>query len=280
MVRKRWIATLVALAVLIAGWIVGVQLALAAEGELTLGSGVHFTTGDYGGPSTTRILTLPFTVRYDNGPWTFKAIVPYLRMTGPRAVVPGVGRVESGGPIGDLLGLPLAQRQQAAQSDTRTVSGLGDSSVSAGYVFMGAGKRSGVGLTARVKFATGDENQGLGTGSTDYSAQIDGFQQLEGNNTLFGVLGYTWFGDSPIVQFENVANVGLGMSHRTASGDNIGLAFDARQGASPAPPPQRELTGFWSHRVDRNWRTQLYLLHGFARGSPDWGGGLSLGYAF
>jgi hypothetical protein len=288
MLQKRWLATFVALAVLVAGWIVGAQLAAAAEGEVTraasgelsLGSGVQFTTGDYGGPSSTQILTIPFNARYDNGPWTFKAIVPYLHMSGPRAVVPGVGRVESGGPISDLLGLPVTQRQQAAQSDRRTVSGLGDSSVSASYLFSGAGKRSGVGLSARIKFATGDETQGLGTGSNDLSAQIDAFQQLEGNNSLFGVLGYTWFGDSPIVQFQNVANIGVGFSHRTATGDSVGVAFDARQGASPAPAAQRELTGFWSHRVDRNWRTQLYALRGFANGSPDWGGGLSLGYAF
>lgn len=288
MLKKRWIATFFALALLAASWFAGVQLALAAEGEmtraasgeLTLGGGVHFTTGDYGGPSSTQILTIPFTARYDNGPWTFKAIVPYLHMSGPRAVVPGVGRVESGGPINDLLGLPVAQRQQAAQSDKRTVSGLGDSTVSAGYVFAGAAKRSGIGITGRVKFATGDENQGLGTGSTDFSAQLDGFQSLEGNNTLFGVVGYTWFGDSPIAQFHNVPNVGVGMSHRTDARDSVGVAFDARRGASPAPAPQRELTGFWSHRVDRNWRSQLYVLHGFASGSPDWGGGLSIGYAF
>src|SRR5438034_811374 len=149
------------------------QTALAAEGEFSLGTGLNYTTGTYGGSTSTKILTIPFNARYDNGPWTFKATLPYLHVTGVRAVYPGVGRVDNG-TLDNLLGVP----------------------------------------------------------------------------------------------------------HRTDGGDQIGLAFDARQAGSPAPAPLRELTGFWTHKVDRNWRTQAYVLKGFARGSPDWGAGFSAAYAF
>ena len=242
------------------------RTALAADGELSLGSGLHYTTGKYGGSTSTSILSIPFNARYDTDVWTFKATVPYLHITGENSVVPGVGRVEGG-----------ARRGRAG--DRSTVSGIGDSTLSATYNVYGARAGSGLGLTGKLKLATGDESQGLGTGSNDVSLQLDAYQQMD-RFTVFGVVGYTVFGDSPLANFENVANVGVGLSQKIAGGDTLGVALDLRQGGTPAPAPQRELTGFWSHRIDRAWRTQAYLLKGFARGSPDWGAGVSAAYAF
>ncbi len=242
------------------------RTALAADGELSLGSGLHYSTGKYGSSTSTSILSIPLTARYDRDVWTFKATVPYLRISGENGVVPGVGRVEGG-----------ARRGRAGE--TSSVSGIGDSSVSATYNVYGARAGSGLGLTGKLKLATGDEAQGLGTGSNDVSLQLDAFQQMQ-QYTVFGVVGYTIFGDSPLANFENVANVGVGLSQKIGAGDNIGVALDLRQGGEPAPAPQRELTGFWMHRIDRAWRTQAYLLKGFARGSPDWGAGLSAAYTF
>ena len=242
------------------------RVALAADGELSLGSGLHYSTGKYGGSTTTTILSIPLTARYDTDAWTFKAAVPFLRISGENGVLPGVGRVEGG-----------ARRGRAG--DRSSVSGIGDSSVSATYNVTGANARSGLGLTGRLKLATGDESQGLGTGSNDVSFQVDAYQQLE-RHTVFGVVGYTIFGDSPLANFENVANVGVGLSQKISSGDTIGISFDMRQGGTPAPAPQRELTGFLTHRIDRLWRMQAYLLKGFARGSPDWGAGVSAARVF
>lgn len=247
-----------------AAWIAaGVAATSAALAqEFSVGSGIHYSTGTYGESSSTQIVSIPLTARYDMDAWTFKAVVPWLRISGDTDVVAGAGRVD---------------RRRAR--DRRVVTGMGDSTVSATYMMYGAGNRSGVGVGGKLKLASGDEQQGLGTGSNDVSFQVEGFQTLE-RNTLFGAVGYTLFGDSPIANFENVLNVGLGVSHRLATGDSVGLAFDARQAGTPAPAAQRELTGFWSHRLDRAWRMQAYLLKGFARGSPDWGTGVSAAYVF
>ena len=253
------------------------RAALAAEGEVALGSGVQFTSGNYGGSSSTSILTIPFSARYERDAWTLRATVPYLRITGPRAVIPGVGRVDDN-VLDNLLGLTGSQRGRG-QTERRTVSGLGDATASATYTLYSAGNRSGIGLTGKLKFATGDEKQGLGTGSNDVAVQVDAFQNV-GRGTIFGAVGYTLFGDSPIANFENVMNFGVGALQRLDGGDSIGAAFDLRQAGNPAPAPQRELTGFWSHRLEGNWRTQLYVLKGFSRGSPDWGGGITAAYVF
>ena len=279
MLKKRWLATCVALLLLAASWFAGVQLALAAEGEISLGAGVNYTSGTYDGSATTHILTIPFTARYEREAWMLRAYLPYIRITGPGNVIPGIGPIGTVAALSNSVGLPLLGGSSASQPSSKTVSGIGDASVAATYTFYTADKTAGVGLTGRIKFATGDETQALGTGSLDKGLQVEAFRRFE-RNTLFGVAGYTFFGDSPIAQFQNVANFGLGVSHRTDTDDLFGVTFDARQAGTPAPAALRELSGFWTHPIDRNWRMQLYALKGFATGSPDWGAGLNAAYAF
>ena len=279
MLKKRWLATCVALLIFAASWFAGVQLALAAEGEVSLGAGVNYTSGTYDCSATTHILTIPFTARYEREAWTLRAYLPYLRITGPGNVIPGIGPIGTVSALSNSVGLPLLGGSTASQPSSKTVSGLGDASVAATYMYYMAEKTAGVGLTGRLKFATGDETQSLGTGSTDKGLQVEAFRRFE-RTTFFGVAGYTFFGDSPIAQFQNVANFGLGASHRTDSDDLFGLTFDARQAGAPAPAALRELSAFWTHPIDRHWRMQVYALKGFATGSPDWGAGLNAAYAF
>jgi hypothetical protein len=278
MFQKRWVATLVALLLFVAGWLAGVQLTLAAEGELSIGSGIGYSSGDYGGSAATHILTIPFVARYERDAWALRATLPYLRMTGPGNVIPGIGPVAVSA-LGNTVGLPLVGGGTSSQTTSQTVSGLGDASVAATYMLYSADKTAGIGLTGRLKFATGDEKQALGTGSTDTGMQVEGFRRVD-RNTLFGAIGHTWFGASPLAQFQNVANFGVGASHRLDGDDLLGIAFDARQAGSPAPAALRELSAFWTHPIDRKWRTQLYAMKGFATGSPDWGAGLNAAYAF
>ena len=283
MLHRRWIATLFALLILAASWFAGVQLALAgtaaAEGELSIGTGIGYSSGDYGGSSATHILTIPFVARYERDAWTLRATLPYQRITGPGNVIPGVGPIATINAVGQSVGLPVLGGSSGSQTASKTVSGLGDASVAATYMLYSADKAAGIGLTGRLKFATGDETQALGTGSTDTGMQVEGFRRVD-RNTLFGAVGYTWFGASPIAQFQNVANLGVGASHRLDGDDLLGIAFDAREAGSPAPAALRELSAFWTHPFDRNWRMQLYAMKGFATGSPDWGAGLNAAYAF
>ena len=264
--KERSIATLVALSL---------PLAAAAAGEFSVGSGIGYSSGTYGGSASTHIVTIPFEARYEGDAWTLRATVPYLRITGPGNVIPGVGPVGTVSVLGNTL--PLLGSSTSAQTTSKTVSGMGDASIAATYMFHR--KTSGIGVTGRVKLATGDETQALGTGSTDKALQLEGYTRAD-RNTLFGALGYTWFGDSPVAQFQDVANFGVGTSHRTDGDDLLGIAFDARQAGSPAPAALRELSAFWTHPIDRSWRVQLFAMKGFATGSPDWGAGLNAAYAF
>ncbi|HZE15383.1 MAG TPA: hypothetical protein VE197_06565, partial [Mycobacterium sp.] len=112
-------------------------MSAARAGNFTLSTGVDYSTGNYGLSQSTDITYVPLTGRYETQNWITKLTVPYIRVTGPSAVLPQVGRVGSGaGPI-------------------RTEAGLGD------VVFsltrnVYSSRRYLADLTGTVKFGTAD----------------------------------------------------------------------------------------------------------------------------
>jgi hypothetical protein len=247
----------------LACWLCGAGAALAAQPEeLTLGAGVHYSEGNYGTANTTSITALTFTGRYDTGRWTFRGSVPYLFVSGSNAVVPGVGRVRS---------VPAAES---------SASGLGDVTLSATHAtYYNAATRLGVDLTGKIKLATADADERLGTGEHDFGVLAEAYKGF-GRLTGFAAIGYTMFGSTPAFPLEDVFNYTLGASYRLDERDTVGASYDERERVAPGAAPQREITGFYSRRLERGWRAQLYFLLGLADGSPDWGAGLSAAYPF
>jgi len=257
--RSLWAACAFALA----------AAAYGAEGELSAGAGANYSTGKYGDSTPTRIWSIPFMARYETDRWTLKLTVPYLRVTSPANVIPGVGRFDDSGRL---------RRRRAAGATTE--SGLGDAVATASYTayYDNAAKR-GIDLTGKVKLPTADADKGLGTGSTDESVQVDVYQTQD-RFTVFADIGYTFFGHSDFVQLDDALYYGLGFSEKLDAVNSLGVSYDARQRVTPGGAPQRELTAFWNRRMDRSTRLQAYVLKGFADGSPDWGIGASLMRAF
>ena len=246
------------------------QGALAADaGELSLGVGFNYSSGEYGTSSTTEILSIPVIARYDRGPWIFKLTVPYLRISGGTSVVPGVGRATNTNP-----------RRRGSGTGEATADGLGDIVASATYTaFYNSATTFGVDVTGRVKLGTADRDQGLGTGANDYGMQVDAYKTYD-RVTYFGGIGYTELGSSPYIQLNSVLNATAGASYQLDERNSAGLSVDARERASPSGSPQRELTAFWTQKIDRTWKAQAYVLKGFSDGSPDWGVGASVAKAF
>lgn len=61
-----------------------------------------FTSGRYGGETSTDIWYVPFTARYDKDRASFRITIPYLNMTGPSNVLgPGIGSIDSRGTLFD-----------------------------------------------------------------------------------------------------------------------------------------------------------------------------------
>ena len=233
-----------------------------AQGELSLGAGIDYSKGNYGTGSETKILAIPFMARYDQDPWKLRLTVPYLRVTGPGDVIPGIGRTNRG------------------QRGETTESGIGDTVVSGTYAALyDQASQLGLDLTAKLKLPTGDEQRGLGTGSVDQTLQVEGYKSID-RITLFGTLGYTFFGDSDVVELKNGYLYELGGSTRLDATDSVGASLYGRQPVVEGGSPQRELMLFWNRRVAKAQRLQAYFLVGLADGSPDVGIGASAMFSF
>jgi hypothetical protein len=234
----------------------------AGSAELLLGAGVHYSQGTYGTGIRTRITALTFTGRYDTARWTFRGSVPYLFISGSDAVVPGIGRVAGA---------------SAAASST---SGLGDVTLSATYAaYHDAATQFGVDVTGKIKLATADPDERLGTGEHDLGVLAEVYKAF-GRLTAFAGLGYTEFGTSPRLAISDAFSYTLGASYRLDERDSVGASYDERERLASGAAAQKELTVFYSRRTARGWRTQVYFLRGFADGSPDWGAGLSAAHPF
>lgn len=236
--------------------------AALAEGSFTLKTGFDYTKGKYGTDTSTEITAIPFIGSYETGNWTLKASIPYLRITGSDNVVAGVGAV------------------RRTATTTRTDTGMGDLTTSATYSFLLDPKsQTGIDITGKIKFGTADSERGLGTGENDYWIMVDPYTKI-GNVTWFGGLGYGVLGSSDTLQLKNVVSANAGLSYKLDQKSSLGAMFDYRTRSTDTGFAQRELTAFYTRKLGDGYKMQAYATTGFSDGSPDWGGGINVGYNF
>ena len=250
-------------AFLAATGLAGAEEPAASSKAFSLTAGVDYSTGKYGDASSTDILYVPITGAYEMDKWLFKLTVPYISVTGPGNVVRGIGKLKN-----------------KAEGPRRTESGLGDlvGSITRNVVDV---SRTGtvVDVTGKVKFGTADASKALGTGENDYAAQVDVVQSITPSITAFGSLGYKVIGVPSGADLHNVFYGEAGGSYKLTEALTAGIFLDVSQAPSTSGP-ERELTAYLSQKLSDRWKVQAYIVHGFANGSPDWGGGGTLSFKF
>ena len=241
------------------------SIALAQDSRTTLSVGADYSAGKFGQTQNTDLLYIPVTAKHEAGRWTFKAVVPYIHITGPGNVV---------GSPDNIVILP------GGAAAIRTENGLGDVVASAFYnVLNESSAPLGLDLGAKIKFGTADASRGLGTGKTDYALQADLFKPV-GALTAFGSLGYRWYGDPAGTDLKNAFYGAIGASYKVSQPTTVGLAYDARGRISQGGGAVSELTVFATRAFSPAWKLQIYGVKGFADGSPDAAGGAVLSYSF
>lgn len=239
-----------------------VSQAALADGNFTVKTGFDYTTGKYGTDTTTEITAIPFIGAYETGNWTFKASIPYVRITGSDNVIAGVGAV----------------RQTA--TTVRTDSGLGDLTTAATYSFMiDPQSQFGIDVTGKVKWGTANSDRGLGTGENDFWILVDPYTKI-GNVTYFGGIGYGMLGSSDTLKLKDVVSANAGLSYKLDQLSSVGAMLDYRSRSTDTGFAQREITGFYSRKLGSGYKLQAYATKGFADGSPDWGAGLNVAYSY
>jgi len=241
-------------------------IAAFADGAFSLTSGADYSTGKYGQSQSTDITYIPFIAKYETDDNIIKLTIPWLQITGP----------------GDVIGSDAIVIRDGANRKRTTESGLGDIVLSATHTIANFGETRPLtlDLTGKIKFATASKTKRLGTGENDYILELDAYKPISDPATLFGGLGYKRIGDPDGINLNNVWFGSLGVSYRINPLNNVGIMADYRQSTLNTSEPLREVTAFFTHKFNAQYKLQSYITHGYSSASVAWGGGLMLGYTF
>ncbi len=240
-----------------------IQFAQAADTSKLTGSvGIDRTSGDYGGTTDTTITIIPFTAKYETGPWLFGLTLPWLMVQGDANVNRDLGRIGGVGVGG-----------------TRTASGIGDIVASVTHELGMMADGTAFDLTGQIKFGTADAGKGLGTGENDLRIMVDAYRNVA-EFTPFVTLGYKILGDPPGVNLRNAFFAWVGSSMKIDAARSVGLVWYGQQKTSVNGARQSDFTGFYIQKYSPEWKAQYYAVFGFADGSPDIGGGAILTRTF
>lgn len=235
---------------------------LAEDGSLTLSAGMDYSSGKYGGSTGTEIYYVPAILKYERGSSSLKLTLPWLTVKAP-----------TGGTIIDIG--PDGRPIYSGTGPQATVRGMGDVVLAYGHgVIVQAWHGLLLDVGAKIKFATADEDKGLGTGKNDYSLYSDLYYHTGGAMTPFMTLGYRVTGDPAGIDLRDVWYASLGLGYKHSHRDSTGLIADARRASRAGRDSPLELTAYWVHKLDSGFKLQSYAVAGLSDASPDYGLGV------
>ncbi len=257
------------------------------QGSAYVSAGAEYSSGKYGLDRTTTIWDVPLSVGYRGSRWSVGVTLPYLHVSGPGNVIPGVGvvvntnpqmrghgRGGSGGGTATVITTPTTYASGSA-------SGIGDAVAQATlHAIQDKDAGFALDLTGRIKFGTASADKGLGTGKNDYGAAVDLYKTLGPAWMVFGGVAYTQLGSSTYLRLNNVWSASAGASYAIDRSNSAGLELFYQQKAADTAYTRREATLYYNHKFSQAWALRCYVLGGFADGSPDYGAGLSVRYSY
>lgn len=249
------------IAMAFAGALAALSMTARADSGLELNVGTEFSSGTYGKTEATDTWYTPVVVRYRSDGMSLGLTLPYIRTTGPAAVV-------------GSLGNQLLVNSRAGMVN-QTVSGPGDIEASGTYL-LHDGSANGwfVEAVGKLKFPTGDAAKGLGTGSRDYALEGQ-FAHCGSLLTTFGNLGWRHMGNAEGIVFTNSWSTVLGAGHDFSESVQLGAAWSFRQPVVDGGAPVREAMVYLTLAVAPKNTLQAYLLKGYSDSAPDRGMGIT-----
>lgn len=238
--------------------------------EWRASAGFNYSTGFYGEPRRTSVMSAPFSVKYTRGDLSLRASIPWTRIVGP-ADIQDTPQGRIGGNRDNAIS-EAATRAAAALDDRR--SGLGDVSVSALYSF-DLGHSFYIDTAARVKFPTASASKGLGSGRTDAVLGADFVKEAgdaefyAGARRKFASIG---------ARGRDVWGAGAGASYWLTDSVNAGIDYDWQQASFVAGRPSSEATLWAGFRLTKRLRARVYATRGLNGDSADFAGGLTLSW--
>jgi hypothetical protein len=208
---------------------------VALANGFSFSTATDFTTGNYGGASSTDIWYVPFTARYDKDRASFRVIIPYLHVTGPGNVLgPGIGGVDGrgiliGGGLGgggvivcDEKNDDCTNNTPRQQSNTSRQQG-GNDSASGGS---GSGGDSSISKSGKSS-GEGDNESERGSGRDDASEDV--IKEARQNNiSALGLTGGIPLGGSSLAKStqSGLGDIITAFSYNLIDHVPTGIVFD------------------------------------------------------
>src|SRR5438105_6083709 len=202
-------------------------------------TGFDYITGKYGAncalqslsltctTTGTTVFDVPLTGMVQFGRFRLEASVPWDDIEGP-------------GKFAGILGVPIVVAP--ANTEPQHRSGFGDITAGAAFVVSREDvELPRVEIEGVVKLPTAAD--GLGTGKTDYGAQVNLFKTVVPGLTAFGSAGYQWIGDINTIQLHSGIRGSAG-AELTLLPLALGVALDYRQRAWQGAPDYFALTPY------------------------------------
>ena len=102
--------------------------------------------------------------------------------------------------------------------------------------------------------------------------------QATGDLTTFGILGYKIYGSPTGYNLNNILYGSLGGSYKIDPATSGGMMLSLGQKTTTTGSSRIEAIFFVSHKLDKTWKAQGYLLKGFTNSVPDIGIGATISY--
>ncbi|MES1146755.1 MAG: hypothetical protein ABUL52_00005 [Solimonas sp.] len=267
-----------------------------AETKVQLATGADYSSGDFGSTTKTNVLLAPIGAKISNGNWTFRVSVPYVSISGPSNVT--VVIEDSGG--GSNSGSETDSGRESSGSSSsssssgsdddggssgggttattvvrdRTVSGIGDTTLSATYSFNSiADSPAYIDVIGRVRLPTGDEVKGTGTGATDYIAQTEaGFDAKAGGMYLTG--GRRFLGSTKLLKRVSGWQAGAGAWVNMGNSVVLGTYYDWRQASTLNSPDPSEVGAYLTLKLSTTFKMELNAGKSLHRTGADYSAGV------
>lgn len=233
--------------------------------QVSLSSGIDYSSGRYGDPQSTDILVGLTSIAVTKGSFQFSASMPYLTITGPDYVVVGPG------------GIPvLVTRRPGANSADR--SGWGDLSLSATYTLPSENLDNfDVAITGRTKVATANVSKGLSTGATDFALSVDVSKTFD-IWSPFVTWGYDIPGNPAFYAFNDAPSFSVGTSVQLNDQLVAIASYDFNGSISSSLADAQQLFGSVSWLYNNSLTLTGYAEVGLSSGAPSVGTGLLISF--
>lgn len=267
-----------------------------ADTKLQLSTGLDYSSGKFGTNSRTEVLVVPFAARVTTGNWAFRASLPMVSVRGDATtigsqvfvVVDDNGGLRSGSNSSGGGGRDHPEDSGSTSSSTTTTTttstrrvtntGVGDLSLSATYSFDSVlGDNTYLDVAGRVRLPTGEEDNGLSLGVTDYAATAEIGLDHDGGGVYFNG-GRRFLEDATAFKREDGWQAGVGGWLDVTDATVVGAFADWRESSSGFGDDPAEVGAYITRRLTPAFKIGLNASAGLTDASPDFGVGISLSW--